>query len=204
MLAAVTATAVGLAFGVSAGAAGDSARVISLLSVQQGGSLIDVDRSGGERANTRRPIHLHRRPLPVARHKARQAHRDNPRHRNDHLTHDRLLHRNDVATRRADPRRGLFQLHRTRRDNHRARRNRHVQQRRRRSHDHKARRRELQQLIARDSTRSIERAGSRNGASLDVSERTVSQPRWPSRPPQQRANKRTIKPGGVRCRRSCL
>ena len=48
VLAAVTATAAGLVFGVSAGAAGDQARVISLLSVQQGGSLIDVDRSGGD------------------------------------------------------------------------------------------------------------------------------------------------------------
>jgi len=47
VLAAVTATAAGLVFGVSSGAAGDPARVISLLSVQQGGSLIDVDRSGG-------------------------------------------------------------------------------------------------------------------------------------------------------------
>ena len=47
VLAAVTATAVGLVFGVSAGAAGDPARVISLLSVEQGGSLIDVDQSGG-------------------------------------------------------------------------------------------------------------------------------------------------------------
>jgi hypothetical protein len=47
ILAAVTATAVGLLFGVSAGAAESQERVISLLSVQQGGSLIDVDRSGG-------------------------------------------------------------------------------------------------------------------------------------------------------------
>ena len=47
VLAALTATAAGLVFGVSSGAAGDPARVISLLSVQQGGSLIDVDRSGG-------------------------------------------------------------------------------------------------------------------------------------------------------------
>jgi len=47
VLAAVTATAAGLVFGVPSGAAGDPARVISLLSVQQGGSLIDVDRSGG-------------------------------------------------------------------------------------------------------------------------------------------------------------
>src|SRR6476659_2216981 len=48
VLAAVTATAAGLVFGVSPGVAGDRARVISLLSVQQGGSLIDVDRSGGD------------------------------------------------------------------------------------------------------------------------------------------------------------
>ncbi len=47
VLTAATATAVGLVFGVSAGAAGEPARVISLLSVQQGGGLIDVDRSGG-------------------------------------------------------------------------------------------------------------------------------------------------------------
>ena len=47
VLAAATATAAGLVVGVSPGAAGDPARVISLLSVQQGGSLIDVDRSGG-------------------------------------------------------------------------------------------------------------------------------------------------------------
>src|SRR6476620_6034749 len=47
VLAALTATAAGLVFGVSSGAAGDPARVISLLSVQQGGSFIDVDRSGG-------------------------------------------------------------------------------------------------------------------------------------------------------------
>ena len=47
VLAAVTATAVGLVFGVSAGAAESQERVISLLSVQQGGNLIDVDRSGG-------------------------------------------------------------------------------------------------------------------------------------------------------------
>ena len=33
--------------GVSPGSAGDQPRVISLLSVQQGGKLIDVDRSGG-------------------------------------------------------------------------------------------------------------------------------------------------------------
>ncbi len=49
VLVVVTATAAGLVFGVSPGAAGDhQASVISLLSVQQGGSLIDVDRSGGE------------------------------------------------------------------------------------------------------------------------------------------------------------
>ena len=48
VLAAATATAAGLVVGVSPGAAGDPARVISLLSVQQGGSLIDVDRSGGK------------------------------------------------------------------------------------------------------------------------------------------------------------
>lgn len=47
VLAAVTATAAGLVFGVSPAGAGDRARVIPLLSVQQGGSLIDVDRSGG-------------------------------------------------------------------------------------------------------------------------------------------------------------
>jgi hypothetical protein len=47
VLAAVTVTAAGLVFGVSAGAAADQARVVSLLSVQQGGSLIDIDRSGG-------------------------------------------------------------------------------------------------------------------------------------------------------------
>ena len=47
LLAAVTATAAGLVFGVSPGSAGDQPRVISLLSVQQGGSLVDVDRSGG-------------------------------------------------------------------------------------------------------------------------------------------------------------
>jgi hypothetical protein len=47
LLAALTATAAGLVFGVLPGSAGDQPRVISLLSVQQGGSLIDVDRSGG-------------------------------------------------------------------------------------------------------------------------------------------------------------
>src|SRR5436190_7770715 len=47
VFAAVTATALGLVFGVSAGAAESQERVISLLSVQQGGNLIDVDRSGG-------------------------------------------------------------------------------------------------------------------------------------------------------------
>ena len=47
VLTVATATAAALLFGVSSGAAGDRARVISLLSVQQGGSLIDVDRSGG-------------------------------------------------------------------------------------------------------------------------------------------------------------
>jgi len=48
VLTVVTATAAALVFGVSSGAAGDGARVISLLSMQQGGSLIDVDRSGGD------------------------------------------------------------------------------------------------------------------------------------------------------------
>ena len=48
VLAAVTATAAGLVFGVWPGAARDQERVISLLSVQQGGSLIDVDQSGGD------------------------------------------------------------------------------------------------------------------------------------------------------------
>jgi Allene oxide cyclase barrel like domain len=47
VLAATTATAVGLVLGVSPGAAGDHARVISLLSVEQGGNLVDVDQSGG-------------------------------------------------------------------------------------------------------------------------------------------------------------
>ena len=47
VLAAVTATAVGLVFGVSSGAARAPASVISLLSVQQGGSLIDFDQCGG-------------------------------------------------------------------------------------------------------------------------------------------------------------
>jgi hypothetical protein len=47
LLAAVIAAAAGLVFGVSAGSAGDQPTVISLLSVQQGGSLIDVDQSGG-------------------------------------------------------------------------------------------------------------------------------------------------------------
>ena len=47
LLSALTATAAGLVFGASPGSAGDQARVISLLSVQQGGNLIDVDRSGG-------------------------------------------------------------------------------------------------------------------------------------------------------------
>jgi len=47
VLAAMTATAAGLVLGVSPGAAGDRAKVISLLSVEQGGNLIDVDRSGG-------------------------------------------------------------------------------------------------------------------------------------------------------------
>jgi hypothetical protein len=47
VLAAVTATAAGLVFSAAPGAAGDQARVISLLSVTQGGNLIDVDQSGG-------------------------------------------------------------------------------------------------------------------------------------------------------------
>ena len=47
VLAAMTATAAGLVLGVSPGAAGDRARIISLLSVAQGGNLIDVDQSGG-------------------------------------------------------------------------------------------------------------------------------------------------------------
>jgi hypothetical protein len=47
LLSALIATAAGLVFGASPGSAGGQARVISLLSVQQGGSLIDVDRSGG-------------------------------------------------------------------------------------------------------------------------------------------------------------
>src|SRR5437868_8878403 len=47
LLAAVTAMTAGLVVGVSPGSAVDQPRVISLLSVQQGGSLIDVDRSGG-------------------------------------------------------------------------------------------------------------------------------------------------------------
>ena len=47
VLSAVTAIAAGLMFGAKPSAAGDAGRVISLLSVQQGGSLIDVDQSGG-------------------------------------------------------------------------------------------------------------------------------------------------------------
>ena len=47
LLAALTATAAGLIVGVSAGSSADRPMVISLLSVQEGGTLIDVDRSGG-------------------------------------------------------------------------------------------------------------------------------------------------------------
>jgi hypothetical protein len=47
LLAALTATAAGLLFGASAGSGADQAGVISLLSVAEGGNLIDVDRSGG-------------------------------------------------------------------------------------------------------------------------------------------------------------
>lgn len=43
----LTATAAGLLFGVSPGSGMDRPTVISLLSVQEGGTLIDVDRSGG-------------------------------------------------------------------------------------------------------------------------------------------------------------
>ena len=46
-LAALTATAAGLVFGIMPASGEDQPTVISLLSVQQGGTLIDVDRSGG-------------------------------------------------------------------------------------------------------------------------------------------------------------
>ena len=47
LLVALTATAAVLAFGVLPASGVDQPKVISLLSVQQGGTLIDVDRSGG-------------------------------------------------------------------------------------------------------------------------------------------------------------
>src|SRR5438874_800872 len=47
LLAGLTAAAAGLLFGTSAGSGADQPIVISLLSVNEGGSLIDVDRSGG-------------------------------------------------------------------------------------------------------------------------------------------------------------
>ena len=47
-LAVLTATAAGSMFGVSASSGADQPTVISLLSVQQGGTLIDVDQSGGQ------------------------------------------------------------------------------------------------------------------------------------------------------------
>ncbi len=47
LLAALTATAAGLAFGVLPASGVDQPTVISLLSVNHGGTLIDVDRSGG-------------------------------------------------------------------------------------------------------------------------------------------------------------
>ncbi len=48
IVAALTATAAGLVFGISPGSGANQPTVISLLSVNQGGTLIDVDRSGGQ------------------------------------------------------------------------------------------------------------------------------------------------------------
>src|SRR5438552_18658027 len=48
ILAALIATAAGLAFGVAPGSGADQQTVISLLSVNHGGTLVDVDRSGGQ------------------------------------------------------------------------------------------------------------------------------------------------------------
>src|SRR5207249_4136929 len=47
LLIALAGATAGLVLGVSSGSARDRPTVISLLSVQQGGTLIDVDRSGG-------------------------------------------------------------------------------------------------------------------------------------------------------------
>ena len=48
MFAALIAIAAGLVFGVSQGSGADQPTVISLLSVNHGGTLIDVDHSGGQ------------------------------------------------------------------------------------------------------------------------------------------------------------
>ncbi len=154
LLAAVVAAAAGLVFGVSAGSAGDQPTVISLLSVQQGGSLIDVDRSGG-RGPTLGDEFIFTDGLSMGRQEARQAGRHDPRHCHDYLAYDCLLHRDDRSTRWTPAGRGLLPLHRTGREDHRTGRNGSLWECRWGSDDHEARRRELESFVVRRSPRSV-------------------------------------------------
>ena len=138
VLTGVTAIAAGLVFGVSPGAAGDQERVISLLSVQQGGSLIDIDRSGGD-GPTLGDQYIFTDGL-YKWHGTKRGKRIGTTHGIATITSPTTaFFTGTMSLPTGYPGRRLFQLHRTRRDDHRARWNRAVQQRRRRSHDHEAR-----------------------------------------------------------------